>query len=399
MSASESSAVSEHVRTCRRCASRLDELESTLLPPAFVLADLRNDTPDTPADAEFHDAVARLISETPLGHTPAIGESIDDYQLVELLAQGGMGVVFRAVHTRLGKEVALKVIRRNRALDPFAADRFRREMLAVGKFKHPNLVEATDAGVTDGMQYLVMEYLPGTNLSRLVARDGPLPLPRACELIRQAASGLHHAHEHGLVHRDVKPSNLLLGNDGVVRVLDLGLPLLPGEAEPPEAKPTTATTEAITAITDDTLTAPGQQLGTRDYTAPEQIAASHRVDRGARVYSVGCTLIYLLTGSAYKHGAPLPPHLRAETWTKLLAQNPDDRFPTAIAAANSLAAFCPKPPAIERPRRGWIALAGACAAIVIAFVAVGAVLLNKPTPPTPNPDPDEHAQKHISVPL
>jgi eukaryotic-like serine/threonine-protein kinase len=397
----ESSAVSDHIRTCTRCAARLESLEACAPPVGFLLADLRHaDTPNAPVDIEFQAAVERLISETPLGRAPAVGELVDDYRLVELLGEGGMGVVFRAVHMRLGKEVALKVIRRNRALDPHAADRFRREMLAVGRFKHPNLVEATDAGATDGMQYLVMEYLPGTNLSRLVARDGPLPLERACQLICQAAFGLHHAHEHGLVHRDVKPSNLLLGNDGTVRVLDLGLALLPNETEPPGSQPVTATPEAITAGGDDTLTPPGQQLGTHNYTAPEQLADSHRVDRRADIYSLGCTMVYLLTGGAHKLGAQFPPHLPAETWTKLLAPNPDDRFPTALLAAESLSAFGQKSvpaPIPERPRRGWVALVGAAAAVVIASVAVGAVLLNRPPTP-PNPDLDEQAQRPLPPP-
>jgi serine/threonine protein kinase len=360
-------------------------MECGILPTEVILRGAVEVAPETPSDPEYAAAVAQLLRAPPVGHTLAVGDVIDDYRLVELLGEGGMGVVFRAIHTRLDKEVALKVIRGARALDPQAADRFRREMKATGKLHHPNLIRATDAGVTDGVQYLVMEYIPGVNLARLILRDGPLPLARACELVRQAALGLHHAHEHGLVHRDVKPSNLLFGTDGIVRVLDLGLARLPDEA-PDSAHPTVGM--AGSGAGDETLTSPDQQLGTRDYTAPEQLIDSHRVDRRADVYGLGCTLVYLLTGSAFRPHDPLPPQLPPDMWAKFLAHNPDTRFPTALAAAEALAAICAPLPTPTRRRRGWVVPA---ALAVVLAVAVGAVLLmNKPgTIVTPDPGPNQ----------
>lgn len=374
----EATAVSSHLRACAQCSARVEELASQFQQTSQVLADLPATPPVVPADPEFHAAIARLLDQPPRAHDPAIGDLVDDYRLVELIGEGGMGRVFRAVHTRLDKLVALKVIRRHRALDPSIADRFRREMRAMGKVRHPNLVQATDAGVAAaGFQYLVMDYVPGTNLSRLVSRDGPLPLKRACELVRQAAVGLHHAHEHGLVHRDVKPSNLLLGDDGTVRVLDLGLALLPDELEPPgKPAPHSATTALLSA--DDTLTAPGQQLGTRDYTAPEQLADSHRVDRRADIYSLGATLVYLLTRSPYRLGDPFPPELPEPLARLLLAPNPENRFATAQAAAEGLAAVCaPAQPPAPRARRPWLVPA----ALGVLAVAVGTFLLNRPPKP------------------
>src|SRR5690606_13492072 len=125
------------------------------------------------------------------------------------LGEGGMGAVYKARHTKLDKIVAIKVLPAERMKDKGAVARFEREMRAVGKLEHPNIVRAMDAGEAGGMHYLVMEYVQGVDLSQLVKQRGPLPIADACELIRQAAVGLDEAHDNGMVHRDIKPSNIM----------------------------------------------------------------------------------------------------------------------------------------------------------------------------------------------
>lgn len=220
-------------------------------------------------------------------------------------------------------------------------------MKAVGQLDHPNIVQATDAGEADGSPYLVMELVDGIDLSKLVQRLGPLPVPDACELARQAALGLEHAHTHGMVHRDIKPSNLLLARSGQVKVLDLGLALLL-PAEHPSIEP---------------LTGPGQVMGTFRYVAPEQIAATHAVDIRVDIYSLGCTLYKLLTGEL-----PHEPSITARAGAKpgleralasirerrpdvsekllgviarMIAYEPVDRFKTPADVARALEPFVP----------------------------------------------------------
>ncbi|HET6884152.1 MAG TPA: SUMF1/EgtB/PvdO family nonheme iron enzyme [Pirellulales bacterium] len=212
------------------------------------------------------------------GHPPAPLGRIRDYELLEKLGEGGMGAVYKALHVKLKRPVAIKILPRERLLDPQAVARFNREMEAVGQLIHPNIVLAHDAGEADGQHYLVMELVEGMDLTQLVARLGPLPIADACELVRQAALGLAHAHRFGLVHRDIKPSNLILTSAGQTKILDLGLALL-NSAQP-----------------SGELTGACQVMGTADYMAPEQAADSHAVDIRADIYSLGCTLYKLLTG-------------------------------------------------------------------------------------------------------
>ena len=158
---------------------------------------------------------------------PQLGR-IGPYELLEKLGEGGMGAVYKALHSSLEKIVALKVLPRDR-LHPDAVARFKREMKAVGKLDHPNLVRATDAGEMDGEHFLVMEYVDGVDLSELLRRVGPLAAADACELMRQAAVGLQHAHQRGMVHRDIKPNNIMLAwgdmHAPAVKILDMGLAL------------------------------------------------------------------------------------------------------------------------------------------------------------------------------
>jgi serine/threonine-protein kinase len=266
---------------------------------------------------------------------------VGQYTLLDRAGQGGMGDVFLAVHRRLGRRAALKVVRPDRAALPGFRERFLREVRALGRLDHENVVHAYDAGAWGRGWYLAMEYVPGPDLRQLLS-DGPLPPGRACEYARQAALGLGHLHDRGLVHRDVKPANLSLASGGRrVKVLDAGL-VREREGQ------------------DDGLTRAGVLVGTPDYAAPEQVADSRRAGRRADQYALGCTLYHLLTGRvpfpdgnpvaravARLRGTPRPagdlrPGLPAGLVAavgRLLARRPQDRFPDMGAAAEALAPF------------------------------------------------------------
>src|SRR5262249_23358600 len=144
---------------------------------------------------------------------------LGNYVLLNRLGEGGMGQVFKARHRKLGKVVALKILRKDRLAGPEAVRRFYHEIRAASRLVHPNNVHAEDADEIDGAQFFAMEFVEGTDLAKLVKQQGPLPVDKACDYIRQAALGLQHAHERGLVHRDIKPANLLLAKNGVVKLL------------------------------------------------------------------------------------------------------------------------------------------------------------------------------------
>jgi len=211
---------------------------------------------------------------------------LGQYQIEAKIGQGGMGMVFRALHARLKKPVAIKILPPDYTADASSVARFHREMEAIGRLDHHNIVRATDAGEAGGVHFLVMELVEGIDLSRLIQLHGPLSVAEACDLVLQAANGLQCAHEHGLVHRDIKPSNLLLSVKGELKILDMGLALL-----------------SRTGPDSSVLTGSGVAMGTADYMAPEQWQASHAVDIRADIYSLGCTLYTLLVGRP-PFGAP-----------------------------------------------------------------------------------------------
>jgi serine/threonine protein kinase/WD40 repeat protein len=294
---------------------------------------------------------------------------VGSYALLARIGEGGMGEVFKARHQRLDHIVALKVLRKNRLNNPAAVERFEREVLAASQITHPNLVRAIDAGEANGRLFLVMEYIEGIDLHRLVKNSGPVAVGEACDYARQVALGLAACHAQGLVHRDIKPSNLLLvgkqpraeahpqwraevrehpGTDtgrATVKILDLGLARF---------------AEGNTEVGGRRLTQLGKIVGTADYMAPEQARDSRHVDGRADLYSLGCTLYYLLAGRPPFSGetrveklvshqleeAPRLDRLRSNVPAelgavvrRLLAKDPAERYQTADEVAVALEPF------------------------------------------------------------
>lgn len=275
-----------------------------------------------------------------------VGTRLGPYQLLDKLGEGAMGAVYKARHTRLDRLVALKVLPHYVLSRPDALARFDREMKAVGKLHHPNVVQPLDAGEYAGVHYLSMEYADGQDLNAVVKSNGPVSIVDACKVIRQAALGLAAAHKQGLVHRDIKPSNLFRTKDtGQIKILDLGLALLSVDE------------------TSDALTSTGQCFGTPDYMAPEQWDDAHSCDGRTDLYALGCTFFVLLVGrppyagEAYptvKHKRaghirdPIPdlvllrPDIPAKLvaiYQKLMAKRAEDRFASADELAEALRAF------------------------------------------------------------
>ncbi len=209
--------------------------------------------------------------------------------LLEKIGRGGMGEVYKARDDRMGRVVAVKVLSHATIISDEALARFHREVRTAAQLCHPNIVTAYDADEADGVHFLVMEYVEGTDLEWLVKERGPLPVAQAIDYLLQAASALQYAHDKGIIHRDIKPSNLLVDRNNQVKVLDMGL----ARCEPPTA--------AATSLADG-LTCAGQIMGSLDYLAPEQAVDPDTADGRADIYSLGCTFFYLLTGEPIYHG-------------------------------------------------------------------------------------------------
>lgn len=228
---------------------------------------------------------------------------LDQYVLLDLLGQGGMGAVYSAKQTRMKRRVALKVIRRENLTAPGTVERFQREAEAAARLSHPNIVIVHDTNQVKGVHFLVMELLDGTDLAKLVEQHGSLSIKCACDYVRQAALGLQHAHEQGLVHRDIKPHNLILTRQGTVKVMDLGL----------------ARVAHARGMADSGLTGTGVPMGTPYYMAPEQALDAKGVDFRADIYALGSTLYHLLKGQPPYAGLTLVQILGA-----LVQQNPPE---------------------------------------------------------------------------
>lgn len=309
------------------------------------------------------------------------------YILLEPLGRGGMGQVFRARHRVMKRVVALKIIRRGHLPHGEAVQRFTQEIEAAAKLSHPNIVTSHDAGRAGDFHFFVMELIDGAGLDTLLREQGRLPIGLACELARQTALGLQHAHDQGLVHRDIKPQNLILDRRGTVKILDMGLARV--RYDPAGGGP-----KALTKM--------GVIMGTADYIAPEQILDCSRVDGRADIYSLGCTLFHLLTGhpphlgiglreklELHLRGEPrpveelrpdVPPSLSALI-RRMLARKISDRLASAAEVAAALTPFCTP--------------AGATGTVAISEPTAETLLEGSPlakvvpaaTPPAPPPAP------------
>ncbi|MFQ5734922.1 MAG: serine/threonine-protein kinase, partial [Planctomycetaceae bacterium] len=312
------------------------------------------------------------------------------YKLLEKLGEGGMGSVFKAEQVPLGRIVALKVMSEKLVSSAGSVARFRREIQSAAALQHPHIVLAYDADCVGDVHFLVMEYVDGEDLARLVKRRGALPAGEACHYVVQAAEGLDHAHRRGMVHRDIKPGNLLLtsrgvhpreqdGGDqprrsptpsgspgGIIKILDFGLAKLEEQSE-----------------TAHDLTATGQVLGTPDYMAPEQARNTRDADVRSDVYALGCTLFRLIGGRVpFPEGnvmerlmakamddAPRLKSLRPEipdaldaVVAKMLSRDPDQRYQTPAEVAAALTPFAERPQQagtiVSATRRGGWNIAG-----------------------------------------
>lgn len=288
VSSQAQSLLAAHLATCPSCLAALDDLDSENDPIVQLMAQAVREP--VPWRTGCHVEGMRKGLDAALGLVHDVGDdpgengesepSIEDqpktigqYEVLEEIGRGGMGVVYKARHHRLQKIVALKLLLRSRAEKPDSVSRFEQEMQSVGRLNHPHIVRATDAGEADGHYYLVMELIQGESLAYHLKRGTRYSTEDACRLVCQVAHGLHHAHERGVIHRDLKPSNILLDGDGTARIVDFGL---------------AASEEGSDGLA---------FAGTPAYMSPEQARGEgHRVDRRSDIFSLGIVLYELLAG-------------------------------------------------------------------------------------------------------
>ncbi|MCZ2341292.1 MAG: serine/threonine protein kinase, partial [Bacteroidales bacterium] len=282
------------------------------------------------------------------------GFTVGKYKLLERVGVGGMGQVFLCEHMHMKRHVAIKVLPPAKAEQPSALGRFYREARAAGSIQHPNIVRTFDIDQDGNLHYIVMEYVDGTNLLDLVKQFGKLDLGRAVDYAYQVAVGLDFAFRNGIVHRDVKPGNVLITRKGEAKILDMGL-----------ARFYRDTTDQLTVQYDDKIV-----LGTADYVAPEQVANSHGADTRADVYALGATLYYLLAGQPpfpvgtvsqkllwhrTKDPAPIRelrpdvPEGLADIIAKMMKKDPSLRFQTPGEVAVELAKWIPQEVPLPAP--------------------------------------------------
>ena len=407
--AENASIVERHISDCEPCCETLLNLASD---DTFVGMLQRADDPKT------------ALTMNPSSVDPMASSSVESmqdlfadhsrYEVISRIARGGMGVVFKAKHRNMKRTVALKVINQSLIRDSQVVKRFHREVQTAARLSHPNIVTAYDAEQANDNHFLVMEYVDGQNLAALVQRDSPIPIHDACQYISQVANGLQYAHGQGVVHRDIKPHNLML-SDGTVKILDFGLaslaeltPITSGQGDMPD---------------DLSLTAACSIMGTPDFMSPEQAASASRIDFRSDIYSLGATFYYLLAGQPpFASGSiadrlkrladskPTPiqslrsdvsPEL-ADVISRMMSKDPDNRFQSAREVEVALLPFVDA--ALPRPthrtqsssgRRSWwpfnTSQTIAAAAVALLLILGGIVFLKTDTGPQAVVEPNANA--------
>ena len=351
LGAEDAVAVEEHLGDCGPCCETLLGLSSD---DTFVALLQEANQPPTNETLE-------LLSESHASKSVAgVPPSLADhprYAIVAPVGKGGMGDVFKAEHRMMERTVALKVIKGELFRNPAAVERFHREVKSAASLSHANIVTAHDAEQVGDVNFLVMEYVEGVDLACRVKEEGALPVNEACQYIFQAALGLQHAHEQGMVHRDIKPHNLMVTSDGTLKILDFGLATLATEAVTSEVNDERSDDSSPTSPT-LRLTTMGTMMGTPDFISPEQASNPHAVDVRSDIYSLGCTFYYLLSGRPpFATGAvmekvkahsdqlatpienvrPDIPEEVAHVVRRMLAKEPGERFQTPADVADVLA--------------------------------------------------------------
>lgn len=395
----EQAGIERHIAECERCCQALRSV-----PNDTLLEQLRS--PHTPSESRRPSPALKAPSADLSTGLPRELLEHSRYRIVKALGAGGMGVVYQAEHRLMERPVALKVINNELVRHPEAVARFRREVKAAARLTHPNIVTAHDAEQAGPVHFLVMEYVEGVSLAQLVHKRGPLPVAHACHYIRQAALGLQHAFEQGMVHRDIKPQNLMLTRKGQVKILDFGLARFARERDPNGPQQSSHGLTEVNTV-----------LGTPDYMAPEQANDAHRADIRSDIYSLGCTLYYLLVGRVpFPEGSdiekliahveqPPPPlaGLRSDVPADLvqvvetmMAKAPAGRYQTPAEVAQALLPFAKssrdtptvlytaaelgvqRRPFFQQQARSLLA----AAAVLLVVVGVGGFLLPRAFHPT-----------------
>jgi serine/threonine protein kinase len=396
LSAEQSGPIEQHVEECIHCCQLLrsvadDSLVETLRGAERAVA---------AETVGFGDDASTESSPT----VPAELQDHPRYRIDARLGMGGMGVVYRAEHRLMQRPVALKVIHPRLVERPEAVARFRQEVQAAARLNDEHVVRAYDAEHVGAIHFLVMEYVDGESVDRIIAREGRLPIAKACDCARQAALGLAAAHAQGMAHRDIKPQNLIIDTNGCVKVLDFGLARFVLEQH----------TEPAARLTSAHLV-----LGTPDYMAPEQARESRAADIRSDIYSLGCTLYHMLAGQPpYPDGSvieklslhisgrpqsleelrPGVPDGLLDVIHRMMAPQPTARYPSPAAVAEALEPFTRALPSLEhtvsplerlpaitpalapirakparsKPRRDRTALVAVACALLLAAVGITA---------------------------
>ncbi|MEQ8785316.1 MAG: serine/threonine-protein kinase [Pirellulaceae bacterium] len=416
----EATRIESHVESCEICSETILDLQDD----TFVSL-VRKSPPAGRVDVEATVGGAAELRRAPdggdLGETELPRELLEHsrYEILQRIGRGGMGDVYKAQHKVMNRLVALKVIKPQLVQNAAAVQRFQREVQAAARLHHANIVTAYDAEQAGALHFLVMEFVDGVNLDEVIRRQGAMPIDQACDAIHQAALGMQHAHELGMVHRDIKPHNLMLTSTGQVKILDFGLASLASEItiEQAAANATSGESDSASPTQADAVARPSQQLtlmgtmmGTPDFMAPEQARDAHAADVRADIYSLGCTFYALLAGKAPFGGASVSEKIKAHSehdapplsdlrddvpaeveWVlnRMLAKQPENRFQTPAELAEALARLRPAAEAKAVPakaasarqttarRRNSLLIGAALLGLLAVFAGVIAVATDR----------------------